>query len=224
MAKTPCSGRTQTLQVQPAHLSGLLAALARLAEARQASISEQTYTAYAEELSEYELCDVCTALRALGREPIGQHEPAFPRLSTVLERALKAFNERMYPPVDTYASCEQNGCVGEGGMTLPRDSLFDLSAGEAAKEREKTAATCRNSILTLAREAVRCKALSRRDRIATVDDAYLWLVEMGKEDDVLGNAAGALFLGSEWECTPMWTASQRKSNRGRMVRVWRLRP
>jgi hypothetical protein len=184
-------------------LSGLLAELERLAEARHASISEQACAVYAEELSEYEFCDVCTALRALGREPIGQYEPAFPRLSTVLDGTLKALNERMHS----------------------RDSLFDLSAGEAAKERGKTrAATCRNSILTLAREAVRCKALSRRDRIATVDDAYLWLVEIGKEDDVLGNAAGALFRGAEWECTPMWTASRRKSNHGRMVRVWRLRP
>jgi hypothetical protein len=103
--------------------------------------------------------------------------------------------------------------------------LFDQKAGEDAKAKGMVrAATCRNAILAQARDAVRRKALSRPDHIATVDDAYLWLAKMGKDAGSLGNAAGSLFRASEWECLPVWAPSRRKSNHARMVRVWRLRP
>jgi hypothetical protein len=102
--------------------------------------------------------------------------------------------------------------------------LFDLAAGESAKEAGlSTAAKCRDPLLTLARDAVRNVALSRPDRLATADDAYAVLGDMGKDASALGNAAGSLFRGQEWESTGKWAASRRKSSHARMVRVWRLR-
>jgi hypothetical protein len=93
--------------VQPEYLSGLLAELARLGEARQASLSDETYAIYAEELSGYELQDVRVALRALAREPKEKYEPAFPRLDTLFERADLARNNRMFPsaPIPPYVPC-----------------------------------------------------------------------------------------------------------------------
>lgn len=102
--------------------------------------------------------------------------------------------------------------------------LFDASAGEAAKQAgRRKAEDCRRPALALAREAVRAKALSRPDRLATADDAYAFFAEMGGDAGELGNAAGSLFRGPEWELTSAWAKSRRKSNHARLVRVWRLR-
>lgn len=102
--------------------------------------------------------------------------------------------------------------------------LFDVAAGEKAKERgRRRAELCRQPLLTILREALRNKALARRDRLATADDAYAALAEMGKPAESLGNSAGSLFRGNEWEGTALWVKSKRRSNHARMVRVWRLR-
>ena len=109
-------------------------------------------------------------------------------------------------------------------MMLRYGPLFDLAGGESAKEAGRlTAAKCRDSLLALARDAVRKVALSRSNRHATSDDAFAVLADMGKDASELGNAAGSLFRGTEWESTGTWAASRRKLNHARMVRVWRLR-
>ena len=96
--------------------------------------------------------------------------------------------------------------------------LFDLAAGEADKDagRARAAAKCRDSLLAFARDAVRRAALSRPDRLATSDDAYSLMAEMGKD------AAGSIFSGDEWEAAG-WKRSQRRSNHARQIREWRLR-
>jgi hypothetical protein len=121
------NGLIQTSQVQHGHLSGLLAELARLGEARQASLSEQTYAIYAEELSGYELQDVRVALRALAREPKEKYEPAFPRLDTLLQRTDLARNDRMFPsaPIAPYVPCGKcfnGGYVYVGANGEPCDA------------------------------------------------------------------------------------------------------
>jgi hypothetical protein len=97
--------------------------------------------------------------------------------------------------------------------------LFDLAAGEADKDagRARAASKCRDSLLT-----VRKAALSRPDRVATSDDAYALMAELGKDAAELGNAAGSIFCGHEWVAAG-WKRSIRKSNHARKIREWRLR-
>lgn len=100
--------------------------------------------------------------------------------------------------------------------------LFDVRAGELAKDAgRKRAAKCHESVLILARDAVRKAALSRPDRIATSDDAYLFLAGIG-QDAELGNVAGSVFRGKEWVAVG-WKRSERKSNHARVIQKWRLR-
>jgi hypothetical protein len=115
--------------VQREHLSGLLAELARLGEARQAFLSEQTYAIYADELSAYELRDVRTALRALAREPKDRYETAFPRLDTLLQRVGQARDNRMFPPtpVRQFVPC---------GKCFPGGLVFVDVNGEPCDESE----------------------------------------------------------------------------------------
>jgi hypothetical protein len=102
--------------------------------------------------------------------------------------------------------------------------LFDLAADRFSKEAgpSRAAAKCRDSLLAYARDAVRRAALSRPDRLATSDDAYSLMADMGKDAAELGNAEGAIFSGDEWEAAG-WKPSKRKSNHARMIREWRLR-
>jgi hypothetical protein len=102
--------------------------------------------------------------------------------------------------------------------------LFDLSAGETAKQTgRRRAEPCRQPLLELAREAVRAAALARGDRLATVDDACLFLPALRRESPDLGSAADSIFKAAEWEFTGEWRPSRLKSKKPRTVRVWRLR-
>jgi hypothetical protein len=132
------NGLIQTSQVQPEYLSGLLAELARLGEARQASLSDETYAIYAEELSGYELQDVRTALRGLAREPKEKYEPAFPRLDTLLERADLARNNRMFPPITPYVPCGK--CFNGGYIYV--DANGDPCDGSASPNRTLGRCAC----------------------------------------------------------------------------------
>jgi len=78
-------------------------------------------------------------------------------------------------------------------------------------------------LLELARDAVRAAAISRGDRIATVDDACLYLPAWGRASSDIGGAAELIFRAAEWEFTGEWRTSLHKSNKPRRVRVWRLR-
>lgn len=81
----------------------------------------------------------------------------------------------------------------------------------------------RSYLLRIAREGARRAAEERLSRTATADDAYLYLTALGYDQFALGNAAGSLFRGKEWESTGGFRASRRTSNRGHLVRVWRLK-
>ena len=81
----------------------------------------------------------------------------------------------------------------------------------------------RISLLDIAREGARKAAESRISRTATADDAYVYLTSLGYDQFSLGNAAGSLFRGKEWEFTGGFRASRRTSNHGHLQRVWRLR-
>jgi len=101
--------------------------------------------------------------------------------------------------------------------------LFDLSAEVAGKQAGRRAEPCRQSLLELAREAVRAAARSRGDRLATMDDACLYLPAWGKKSSDLGSAAESIFNAAEWEFTGEWRPSRQKISKPRPVRVWRLR-
>jgi hypothetical protein len=77
--------------------------LARFAEARQACLSDLTYTVYAEELSEFDMRDVRSALRELAREPKSDFQTAFPDLGTLIIRIRRAWKQRSV--VGEYVSC-----------------------------------------------------------------------------------------------------------------------
>lgn len=62
--------------------------------------------------------------------------------------------------------------------------------------------------------------IAKRQGTVTADDVHELLGPVGSQR--LGNAAGALFKGIQWECTG-WVQSKRPSNHGRMIRAWRLR-
>jgi hypothetical protein len=97
------------------------------------------------------------------------------------------------------------------------EPLFNLAASEAKKDLGRAPATtnCRDSLLAFVSDAVRKAALFRPDRVATLDDAYSLIAE-------LGNAPGSIFSREEWG-TAGWKPSQRTSNQTPMIRQWRLR-
>jgi hypothetical protein len=113
--------------------------------------------------------------------------------------------------------------MGWWGIVAGTLLLFGQSAEETAKKAgHAPAEPCRQPLLELAREAVRAAALSRGDRLATVDDARLFLPVRGESSD-LGSAADSIFKAAEWEFTGEWRPSRQKSNKPRRVKVWRLR-
>jgi hypothetical protein len=101
---------------------------------------------------------------------------------------------------------------------------FSLFAGTQARDLGiATASGSRNPLVEKVRQFLRTLARDRDGRLVTADDAYQYLRQIGEQESVLGNAAGALFKSSEWEFTGCWTPSKRVSNHARMVRVWRLK-
>ncbi len=100
---------------------------------------------------------------------------------------------------------------------------FDLSAGLVAREDGMNrAANNRAELLEIARTLVRKAALKNIHRTATADDASEGLARIGWSADALGNAAGSLFRGKEWEFTGTWSPSRRVTNHAHQNRVWRL--
>jgi len=107
---------------------------------------------------------------------------------------------------------------------MPEEQLtFDLGLGEELREMGKeTARLNRAELLDLARRLAVEIALSQSDRLATADDIQFALAYRGHYPEDLGNAAGSLFRGQEWE-TVGWIQSARASNHARAIRIWRYR-
>ena len=100
---------------------------------------------------------------------------------------------------------------------------FDLKTGERLKaEGMALAATSRAALMDIVRAELMRIARTRADRCATADDAQEFLVAVGRSEE-LGNAAGSLFRGGEWNFTGEWRKSARVSNHARVNRVWKLK-
>lgn len=104
----------------------------------------------------------------------------------------------------------------------PDPPLFDLIAGLEAKNAGiDQAATNKASLLAHARKiAVR---IAKGGREITADDVARELHEENISIFALGNAAGALFKGKQWEWTGRFKRSERVHAKGNMLRVWKLR-
>lgn len=101
---------------------------------------------------------------------------------------------------------------------------FDLNVAEILKRKGiASAENHRKDLLTLGRSYLRQAALGRVDRTATADDAARGFINDGLPCDVLGNAAGALFRGGEWEFTGRMEKSKRITNHAHRNMVWRYK-
>jgi hypothetical protein len=101
--------------------------------------------------------------------------------------------------------------------------LFDAELGRQAEEHGMSVAALSHAeLLELAQEVA--MQLGRLQCEVTIDDVHRWLGQHleGYEPSDLGNAAGSVFKGPQWQFV-RWDASQRVSNHRRSVRVWRLR-
>jgi hypothetical protein len=103
-------------------------------------------------------------------------------------------------------------------------STMDLFAGMESRDQGIRKATeSRNELVEQVRAHMALLARSRGNRCVTADDFESILKLINKTHADLGNAAGGVFKTEEWEFTGHFTPSQRKSNKARFIRVWRLK-
>jgi hypothetical protein len=101
---------------------------------------------------------------------------------------------------------------------------FDFAQGERGRRLGlKVSAEKRAEVLAIARRIAVQVARGRADRTATADDVQRELLKMGWCSEDLGNAAGSIFLGWQWEQTGEWAKSERVSNHRHANRKWRLK-
>lgn len=102
--------------------------------------------------------------------------------------------------------------------------IFDLEEGERLRDAgiAQAADTIgRKFLLELAQDIATLYA--QNYGTVTYDHVYAEMVAKGYNPDLLGNAAGNVFRGKEWEFSGEWKQSTRVSNHARAIRVWRLR-
>jgi len=100
--------------------------------------------------------------------------------------------------------------------------LFDLKEGlQLKKEGKARARIARAELLARAREIAR--NVGETKEFVTADDVQRQLIKEGHHQFALGNAAGSIFRGKEWEFTGRMVKSARISNHGHQNMVWRLR-
>jgi len=110
------------------------------------------------------------------------------------------------------------------GPTTLQQQLGEFDLGLAAKAEGLHQASSRSKeILRLARKISVDVAASRVDRLCTMDDVQHWLQVRGHSSQELGNAAGAVFPGTDFFWTGEWSPSKRPSNHSRWIRVWKLK-
>lgn len=98
--------------------------------------------------------------------------------------------------------------------------LFDLAESQRHADAGILAAAESNPvILAVAREIARRIAIERGE--VTADDVQERLMVLGYHRDALGNAAGSLFRGREWQYTDRTVKSKRIQAHARLLRVWR---
>jgi len=95
---------------------------------------------------------------------------------------------------------------------------FSREVGERAKTQGMDAAArTRQNLLAEVRAHLRILA---RTRPVSADDAQEYLISQGLQP--MGNAAGSLFSGHEWECVGR-VKSKRVSRHANEIRLWRLK-
>ena len=108
-------------------------------------------------------------------------------------------------------------------VSKEKDNQLPLFSKRRSKETRETgmarAALAHLEDLVIARGIAREIACASPTQTCDADQVQRVLLEKGIK---LGNAAGSLFKGTEWEWTGEIRNSIRITNHARMVRVWRL--
>jgi hypothetical protein len=101
-------------------------------------------------------------------------------------------------------------------------TVFDYKAGQAERDAGLDRASnpfYRRELLSKARTLAFIMA---HIGPITFDDVYEQMEKNELHPELLGNAAGLVFRGAEWEPVG-WKQSERKTNHARAMRVWRLK-
>ncbi len=102
--------------------------------------------------------------------------------------------------------------------------LFSLPQGKRKKAEGMTAsARARNELLEEARDIARHIGRYSPEHLCTSDDVAQTFLQRGLKYADLGNAAGSIFKGKEWEFSGRYTKSRRVSAHARDIKIWRLR-
>ena len=108
---------------------------------------------------------------------------------------------------------------------IHRPTLFDMVKAQQLKEEgiaRASAKGTRGRVIAIAREIAR--GICYDNGTVTSDDVAKEMENRGMPYDQLGNAAGAIFRGSEeFVPTGEFRASSRTASHARMLRVWKLR-
>jgi hypothetical protein len=102
-------------------------------------------------------------------------------------------------------------------------TTFDYEAGQAARDAGLDRASnpfYRRELLESAKK--HAIALGHTLGEVTADDVFRRMMNYGEQPELLGNAAGSIFRGAEWECVG-WKQSERKTNHARAIRIWRMK-
>lgn len=101
--------------------------------------------------------------------------------------------------------------------------LFDGKRARAAKAKGMArAAAHHNELLEIARKIAESIAISN-DRTVDMDRVSQRMVALGYNPADLGNAAGSVFKGEQWEFTGERVKSIKVKNHSRELKIWRLK-
>ncbi len=107
-------------------------------------------------------------------------------------------------------------------LQTTRPATSDINSAAELRDRGiEIAAENNPTLLEKARIAAREIALERGE--VTSDDVFQRMYLRGEHPELLGNAAGSVFRGSEWNWTGKVVPSERINARCRLIRIWRLR-
>jgi hypothetical protein len=108
------------------------------------------------------------------------------------------------------------------GGAAPAAPLFDVAESERRKEEGMALARLdKGKTLQVAKELA--YIICRCNGTVTTDDIAYRMNSMGLHYSVLGNAAGSIFKGKQWEWTGQCTRSDRVLRHRGVIRVWRLK-
>ena len=108
------------------------------------------------------------------------------------------------------------------GGAAPAAPLFDAAESERRKEEGMALARLdKGKTLQVAKELA--ETLCRNNGTVTTDDIAYEMHRYGMDYSVLGNAAGSIFKGKQWEWTGQCTRSDRVLRHRGVIRVWRLK-